>query len=49
MENVDFPTLAPERFEAVLEPEPYRSFIEAMDRVRGLLGSRRVWFVNSTA
>jgi trehalose synthase len=49
MDRIDVPSLELERFERVLEPEPYRSVLEAMGRARELLGGRRVWLVNSTA
>jgi trehalose synthase len=39
----------PERFESVLEPEPFERLEEGIRRARELLGERTVWNVNSTA
>ena len=39
----------PERFESVLEPEPYEKLVEGIRTAREVLGERTVWNVNSTA
>src|SRR5215210_3811425 len=39
----------PERFESVLEPEPYEKLAEGISTARELLGKRTVWNVNSTS
>jgi trehalose synthase len=39
----------PERFESVLEPEPYEKLVEGIRTARELLGERTVWNVNSTS
>jgi trehalose synthase len=39
----------PERFESVLEPEPYEKLVDGIRTARELLGERTVWNVNSTS
>ena len=46
---VDVPAHPPERFESVLEPEPFERLSEGTRKARELLGERTVWNVNSTA
>jgi trehalose synthase len=39
----------PERFESVLEPEPFAKLADGIRTARELLGERTIWNVNSTA
>jgi trehalose synthase len=48
MQEVDVPTLEPERFEGILDAPAFERFLEAMSRAREALGGRRIWHVNST-
>ena len=47
--SVPIGTLPFERFESVLEPEPYAQVRDAADAARKLLDGRVIWNVNSTA
>jgi trehalose synthase len=47
--EVEIGPLPPERFEAVLPPERFSEFAQAIDRARSLLKNRRIWNINSTA
>jgi trehalose synthase len=49
IELVDVVPHPPERFESVLEPEPFERLAQGIRTARGLLGDRVVWNVNSTA
>lgn len=49
LSSVTIGSLPFERFESILPPDRYASFIEAADRARRLLAGRVVWNVNSTA
>ncbi|HYM58400.1 MAG TPA: glycosyltransferase [Solirubrobacteraceae bacterium] len=48
-ELVDIPSHPPERFESVLEPEPFKRLADGIRSSRELLDDRVVWHVNSTA
>ena len=49
LEMVDVAPHPPERFESVLEPEPFEKLADGIHRARGLLGERTIWNVSSTA
>ena len=49
LEMVDVPPHPPERFESVLEPEPFEKLAHGIRTARELLGERTVWNVSSTA
>lgn len=49
LEMVDVPPNPPERFESVLEPEPFERLADGIKTARELLGERTVWNVSSTA
>ena len=49
LENVEVSLLRPERFAEVLMSDAMAAFEHTMARGRELLGSRRIWNVNSTA
>ena len=49
LEMVDVPPHPPERFESVLEPEPFEKLANGIRAARELLGERTVWNVSSTA
>jgi trehalose synthase len=49
LEMVDVAPHPPERFESVLEPEPFEKLAAGIRRARELLGERTVWNVSSTA
>ena len=49
LEMVEVPPHPPERFESVLEPEPFAKLADGIRAARDLLGQRTVWNVNSTA
>ena len=49
LEMVDVAAHPPERFESVLEPEPFEKLAAGIGRARELLGDRTVWNVSSTA
>ena len=49
LEMVDVARHPPERFESVLEPEPFEKLVAGIQRARGLLGERTIWNVSSTA
>ncbi len=46
---VEVPPNPPERFESVLEPEPFERLAHGIQAARELLGERTVWNVSSTA
>ena len=49
LEMVDVAPHPPERFESVLEPEPFEKLVAGIQRARELLGERTIWNVSSTA
>ena len=49
LEMVDVAPHPPERFESVLEPEPFEKLADGIRRARELLGERTIWNVSSTA
>src|SRR6476469_1083912 len=49
LEMVEVAEHPPERFESVLEPEPFEKLSAGIHRARELLGERTVWNVSSTA
>jgi trehalose synthase len=49
LEMVDVAPHPPERFESVLEPEPFEKLAGGIREARELLGERTVWNVSSTA
>jgi trehalose synthase len=49
LEMVEVPPHPPERFESVLEPEPFEELANGIRTARELLGERTVWNVSSTA
>ena len=49
LEMVDVAPHPPERFESVLEPEPFEKLADGIREARELLGERTVWNVSSTA
>ena len=49
LEMVEVPPHPPERFESVLEPEPFETLADGIRTARELLGERTVWNVSSTA
>jgi trehalose synthase len=49
LEMVDVSPHPPERFESVLEPQPFELLAEGIGRARGLLDGRTIWNVSSTA
>ena len=49
LEMVDVAPHPPERFESVLEPEPFEKLADGIRTARELLGERTVWNVSSTA
>ena len=49
LEMVDVAAHPPERFESVLEPEPFEKLADGIRTARELLGERTVWNVSSTA
>jgi trehalose synthase len=49
LEMVDVAPHPPERFESVLEPEPFEKLAGAIQHARELLGERTVWNVSSTS
>ena len=49
LEMVDVAAHPPQRFESVMEPEPYEKLAEGIRTARELLGERTVWNVSSTA
>jgi trehalose synthase len=49
LQMVDVAPHPPERFESVLEPEPYEKLADGIRTARELLGQRTVWNVSSTA
>jgi trehalose synthase len=49
LEMVDVPPHPPERFESVLEPEPFEKLANGIRTARELLGERTIWNVSSTA
>src|SRR4051812_7683779 len=49
LEMVDVAPHPPERFESVLEPEPFAKLADGIRKARELLGERAVWNVSSTA
>jgi len=49
LQDVEVPTLAPERFSDVLTAQAGAEFAEAVRRGRELLSGRTIWNVNSTA
>jgi trehalose synthase len=49
LEMVDVAPHPPERFESVLEPEPYERLAGGIRTARELLGERTIWNVSSTA
>jgi trehalose synthase len=46
---VDIAPHPPERFESVLEPEPFNKLVDGIRTARELLGERTIWNVNSTS
>ena len=49
LEMVDVAAHPPERFESVLEPEPFEKLAAGIGRARELLDGRTIWNVSSTA
>ncbi len=49
LEMVDVAPHPPERFESVLEPEPFEKLAAGISRARELLDGRTIWNVSSTA
>jgi trehalose synthase len=49
LEMVDVAPHPPERFESVLEPEPFEKLAAGIQHAREMLGERTVWNVSSTA
>jgi trehalose synthase len=49
LEMVDVAAHPPERFESVLEPEPFEKLAGGIRTARELLGERTIWNVSSTA
>src|SRR6476659_4764526 len=49
LEMVEVAEHPPERFESVLEPEPFEKLAGGIHEARELLGERTVWNVSSTA
>ncbi len=49
LEMVDVAPHPPQRFESVLEPQPYEKLADGIRTARELLGERTVWNVSSTA
>jgi trehalose synthase len=49
LEMVEVPPHPPERFESVLEREPYEKLADGINHARELLGERSIWNVSSTA
>ena len=49
LEMVEVPPHPPERFESVLEPEPFEKLANGIRTARELLGERTIWNVSSTA
>jgi trehalose synthase len=49
LEMVDVAPHPPERFESVMEPEPFEKLAHGIRTARELLGERTVWNVSSTA
>src|SRR3954469_634443 len=49
LEMVDVPPHPPERFESVLEPEPFERLSHGIKTARELLDGRTVWNISSTA
>jgi trehalose synthase len=49
LEMVDVAPHPPERFESVLEPEPFEKLANGIRTARELLGERTIWNVSSTA
>jgi trehalose synthase len=49
LEMVDVAPHPPERFESVLEPEPFQKLADGIRTARELLGEHTVWNVSSTA
>ena len=49
LEMVEVAPHPPERFESVLEPEPFEALANGIRTARELLGSRTIWNVSSTA
>jgi trehalose synthase len=49
LEMVEVPPHPPERFESVLEPEPFEKLADGIRAARELLGERTIWNVSSTA
>ena len=49
LEMVDVAPHPPERFESVLEPEPFEKLADGIRTARELLGERTIWNVSSTA
>ena len=49
LEMVEVAPHPPERFESVLEPEPFEKLADGIRSARELLGERTVWNVSSTA
>ena len=49
LEMVEVAAHPPERFESVLEPEPFEKLAAGIGRARELLDGRTIWNVSSTA
>lgn len=49
LEIVEVAPHSPERFESVLEPEPFEKLADGIRTARELLGDRTIWNVSSTA
>ena len=49
LEMVEVAPHPPERFESVLEPEPFEKLADGIRTARELLGERTIWNVSSTA
>jgi trehalose synthase len=49
LEMVEVAAHPPERFESVLEPEPFEKLADGIRTARELLGERTIWNVSSTA
>src|SRR4029450_4072548 len=48
LHDVDVTTLAPRRFQAVLDPDACRDFLERLGQAAERLEGRRLWHLNST-
>jgi trehalose synthase len=49
MIEIDIPSVSPDRFRSILQPERWEAFERGMEEARRLLAGRVVWNVNSTA